>query len=355
MKITALEIERYEVNTVPFRWRDGLVGSAGGRSEVGVLRVRTDANIDGLVWPLDSGISEPLIQRCASMFIGADPLMRERCWMDLWERDRIEEFPIYFLGHLDAALWDIAAKAAGVPAYKLLGGHKPRAKAYASTVTMNTFDEYLRLADRCLAKGYKAIKLHAWGRVKDDIELVKQMRQHVGPEIELMLDGSAGYTLDESIRMGRAMEEADYLWLEEPMREFNLFAYERICQTLDIPILGAECTDGAHFNAAEWLRHGACDRLRTSWFYKAGFTGALKVAHLAESFQVQADVHGCGQGSLHLVCALPNSHYYESLVPEECLGDATLDGHILPDRDGWVYPTERPGFGCEPNPEKRVR
>ena len=150
------------------------------------------------------------------------------------------------------------------------------------------------------------------------------------------------------------MEEADYLWLEEPMREFNLFAYERICQTLDIPILGAECTDGAHFNAAEWLRHGACDRLRTSWFYKAGFTGALKVAHLAESFQVQADVHGCGQGSLHLVCALPNSHYYESLVPEECLGDATLDGHILPDRDGWVYPTERPGFGWEPNPEKRV-
>jgi len=240
MKITALEMERYEVNTMPFRWRDGLVGGAGGHGQVGLLRVRTDANIDGLVWPLHSAISEQLIHLCASMFIGADPLMRERCWMDLWERDRIEEFPIYFLGYLDAALWDIAAKAAEVPAYKLLGGHKSRAKAYASTVTMNTFDEYLRLADCCLAKGYKAIKLHVWGRVKDDIEPVKRMRQHVGPEIELMLDGSAGYTLDESIRMGRAMEEADYLWLEEPMREFNLFAYERICQTLDIPILGAD-------------------------------------------------------------------------------------------------------------------
>ena len=64
------------------------------------------------------------------------------------------------------------------------------------------------------------------------------------------------------------MEEADYLWLEEPMREFSLYAYERLCETLDISILGAECTDGCHYNASEWLRHGACDRLRTSWFYK---------------------------------------------------------------------------------------
>ena len=105
---------------------------------------------------------------------------------------------------------------------------------------------------------------------------------------------------------------------------------------------------GGHFNAAEWLRHGACDRLRTSWFYKGGFTGALKTANLAESFQIQADVHGCGQGALHLVCALPNSLYYESLVPEECVPDATLLGHILPDAEGWVHPSDSPGIGWEP-------
>ena len=355
MKITALDIEHYEVKGIPFRWRDGLIGGAGGRSHESLLRVKTDAQIDGFVWLPHPAISEELIRAClAPMFIGADPLMREKLWLELWERDRIEEFPMYFLGCLDAAVWDILAKVAGVPAYKILGGHKSRAKAYASTVTMNSLDEYLRLADRCLEKGYKAIKLHVCGRLKDDIQLIKQMRQHVGPEIELMLDGSAGYTLDESIRLGRAMEEADYLWLEEPMREFNLLVYEKLCETLDIPILAAECTDGCHFNAGEWLRHGACDRLRTSWFYKGGFTGALKVAHLAESFQIQADVHGCGYGSLHLVCALPNSCYYESLVPEECLPDATLEGGILPDCDGWVYPPQRPGFGWEPAPEKRL-
>jgi len=151
------------------------------------------------------------------------------------------------------------------------------------------------------------------------------------------------------------MEEEGYLWLEEPMREFNLLAYEKLCQTLDIAILAAECTDGCHFNAAEWLRRGACDRLRTSWFYKGGLTGALKTAYVAESFQVQADVHGCGYGSLHLICALPNSLYYESLVPEQCLPDATAAGPIFPDADGWVYPNPSPGLGWEPDPAKRVR
>lgn len=355
MKITAFELEYYESQTEPYAWRDGLVGGSGGTAREALLRVATDEGIDGLVWLRNEAVSRDLVERCiAPRFTGSDPLMREDIWYRMWELDRLEEFPLYALAFLDVAIWDIAAKAAGVPLYKLMGGHKSRAKAYASTVTVETDDDYLRLADECLGQGYRAIKLHVWGRIEDDIRLVRKLRQHVGGDVELMLDGSAGYTLDESIRLGRAMEEADYLWFEEPMREFNLYAYESLCQTLDIPILAAECTDGCHFNAAEWLRHGACDRMRTSWFYKGGFTGALKVAHLAESFQVQADVHGCGMGSLHLACALPNSQYYEALVPERVLPDATLAGPIRPDADGWVYPSEAPGIGWEPDPAKRI-
>jgi L-alanine-DL-glutamate epimerase-like enolase superfamily enzyme len=355
MKITGLQIEQYEAESIAYRWRDGLIGGPGGTSRQALLRVSTDAGIDGLVWLSHAAISQELVERCLTpMFVGADPLLREKAWYEVWERDRLEEFPMYALGYLDVALWDIFAKAAGVPAYKALGGHKSRARAYASTVTMDTLDDYLKLADDCLKRGYKAIKLHVWGRVLDDIRLVRALRKHVGPDVELMLDGSAGYTLEESVRLGRAMEEADYLWLEEPMREFNLLAYERLCTTLDIAILGAECTDGCHFNAGEWVRRGACDRLRTSWFYKGGMTGALKTACVAEAFQLQADVHGCGYGSLHLICALPNSLYYESLVPEACLPDATRAGRLLPDADGWVYPNESPGIGWEPDPKRRV-
>jgi len=356
MKITGFELEHYESQTIPYDWRDGLIGGRGGTVRQSLLRVKTDAGLDGIVWLRNEAISQDVVERClASRFLGADPLMREKLWSEMWELDRLEELPMYALGYLDVAVWDIAAKAAGVPLFQMLGGHKSRARAYASTVTVKTDDDYLRLSDRCLEAGYKAIKLHVWGRIREDIALVRRLRQHVGPDIELMLDGSAGYTLEESIQLGRAMEACDYLWLEEPMREFNLYAYERLCDTLDIAVLAAECTDGCHFNAAEWLRHGACDRLRTSWFYKGGFTGAVKVGNLAESFQIQADVHGGGPASLALVCALPNSLYFEVLVPEDVLPDATLRGPILPDADGWVYPDTEPGIGWEPDPAKRVQ
>jgi len=355
MKITGFEIERYAVESAPFAWRDGLEGSRGGKGIATLLRLKTSDGVDGVVWLMHNSVSRDLIEcLLAPRFTGADPLMREQLWTEIWELDRIHELPIYLLGCLDVALWDILAKVAGVPVYKLMGGHKPRAKAYASTVTLKTLDDYLRLGDCCLKRGYRAIKLHSWGRVADDIRLVREFRRHVGPDVELMLDGSAGYTLDESIRLGRALEEEGYLWLEEPMREFSLLAYEKLAAALDIAILAAECTDGCHWNAGEWIRSGACDRVRTSWFYKGGFTGALKVAHLAESFQLQADVHGCGLGSLNLVCALPNSTYYEALVPEECLADATLRGRLAPDAAGWVYPGESPGIGWEPDPARRI-
>lgn len=290
----------------------------------------------------------------APVFIGADVWMREQQWYRLWEIDRIEMLPIYALNYIDVALWDIQSKLAGVPVWQLLGGHKPAAKAYASTITCDTLDDYLQLVDGCLERGYRAIKLHVWGDAREDARLALAVRRHVGADIDLMLDGSGGYTLDDAVRLGRTLEEANYLWFEEPLREYNLFAYERLCQTLDIAILGAETPPGCHFNASEWILRGACDRVRTAWCEKGGFTGALKVAHLAESFQLQADVHGDDAGALQLVCALPNSSWFEILVPEDTFGGATLRGSLIPDRNGMVYAPTNPGIGWEPNPDLRL-
>ncbi len=98
------------------------------------------------------------------------------------------------------------------------------------------------------------------------------------------------------------------------MREFDLESYRKLCDALDIPILAAECTDGAHWNAAEFIRRGACDIMRTSTHYKGGFTGGMKVGQLAEANGMRAEVHGGGLPNLHLALALPNNTYYEDLV-----------------------------------------
>jgi L-alanine-DL-glutamate epimerase-like enolase superfamily enzyme len=254
--------------------------------------------------------------------------------------DRLAEFPIYALGLPDIALWDIAAQVAGVPAYKLMGGYRNRIPAYASTTTFETTEEFLHVADQCLDYGFRAIKLHAWGDYRKDAKLCQDLRAHVGDDIALMYDGSAGFDLIESLYVAKALEEANYLWLEEPMREFSIGAYRRLAEAVTIPILSGETSDGAHFNIADFIENNAADVVRTSTHYKGGITGGLRIAHLAEAFHMRAEVHGGGLPNLHLACAVPNNTYYESLVDAV---EIVVEQGI--GRDGCISPPDVPGLG----------
>jgi L-alanine-DL-glutamate epimerase-like enolase superfamily enzyme len=325
-------------NKVSFRWRDGLASSEA-IVEHTWLRLITDGGIEGWSKAVRGPIAIDLVKRrLKPWLIGKDPLLKERLWHELWEIDRIEEFPIYMMGLVDAALWDITGKVAGLPVYQLLGGYRASIEAYASTVTYATTEEYLDVADQCLARGFRAIKLHAWGDARKDAALCKALRRHVGPSIALMYDGSAGFDPYESLYLGRVLEESDYLWFEEPMREASIDSYRRLCEQLDIPVLAAETSDGCHYNAADFIVQGAADMIRTSSHYKGGITGALRVAHLADAFNRSAEVHGMGVENLHLCLAVRNNHYYETLIMgnpilvEPCIGP---DAHArLPDVPG---------------------
>jgi L-alanine-DL-glutamate epimerase-like enolase superfamily enzyme len=105
-----------------------------------------------------------------------------------------------------------------------------------------------------------------------------------------------------------------------------------------IPFLSGETSDGCHYNIADFIAAGAADMVRTSTHFKGGITGGLRVAHLAESFAMRAEVHGGGLPNLHLACAIPNTTYYESLVysnPIEVEPGIGSDGCIsVPDRPG---------------------
>jgi L-alanine-DL-glutamate epimerase-like enolase superfamily enzyme len=325
-----------------FVWRQGLIGS-DPESEETWLRLVTDEGVEGWSRTPRGGIAMDLaVRRLKPWLLGKDPLMKERLWHELWEIDRIEEFPMYIMGWVDTALWDITAKVAKLPLYQLLGGYRHEIEAYASTVTYATTEEFLDVADQCLARGFRAIKLHAWGDARKDAALCTALRRHVGPDVALMYDGSAGFDPYESLYLGRALEAAGYLWYEEPMREFSIGAYRRLCEQLDIPVLAAETSDGCHYNVADFIAQGAADMVRTSYFYKGGITGALRVAHLADSFQLSAEVHGMGVENTHLCLAIRNNHYYESLVMgnpvvfEPCIG-----------QDGMVRAPTAPGVGYD--------
>jgi L-alanine-DL-glutamate epimerase-like enolase superfamily enzyme len=336
-----------------YRWRTGLAGSGDGtphgeNQRWAVLRMDTDEGISGIVKLNRGDAVASLVRRRFKALIGQDPLMTERLWHLIWELDRVEELQLHALALIDMLAWDIKSKKAGLPLYQLLGGNDPRVAVYASTVTWDTMAEYERHIGECVDAGFTAFKLHAWGDAREDAALCRNLRRWTGPDAVLMFDGSAGWDYTTSLWFGRVLEHEGFYWYEEPMREFELRSYTKLCADLDIPVLACETSDGAHWNAATWIEDGALDMMRTNPDMKGGLTGALKIAHLAECHGMKAQVHGMGMGQIQLCGAIPNNDYYEQLViSSQQIQGLSNSAASVPIVGGWLTVPDRPGLGHE--------
>lgn len=353
MKIAGFTAWLVEAEPGPkFIWRNGLPGShgdipRGSKPRNAVIRMETDSGITGAIEIGRGDSVVDLVRRRYSGFIGENPLLTERMWSLMWEIDRVEEVHMRSLGLLDQLCWDVKSQAAKMPIYQLLGGNDPKVPAYASTVTWPTLDEYERYIKMSRDLGFKAFKLHAWGDVKRDIELSTKLREWVGPDADLMFDGSAGWDYVDSLEVGLALQDLGFLWYEEPMREFYLGAYAKLCEKLTIPVLAAETSDGVHWNMASWIENRALDMTRVSTFYKGGFTGSMKIAHMADSFGMRAQVHGMGRENAQLCAAIANNDYYEQLImnEEQIMGLDKLGALAI--TDGYLNVTDEPGLGYD--------
>ena len=345
MKITHVEAHRIGVPAAhpPFQWRNGLSGSPAV-GDGAVLRIGTDEGAEGVALFARPGAGvmlEDLVERVfREELVGQDPFRREWLWERVWEIDRIQELPLPALGLIDVALWDLAARVADQPVWQLLGGYREAVPAYASTSTFATTEEFLDVADQCLDLGYQGIKLHAWGDARRDVALCLALREHVGPDVPLMYDGSAGFDLPDAVHLGRALSEADYLWYEEPMREFSISAYRRLAESVSVPLLVAETSDGAHMNSADFIAAGAATfGVRVGTTLRGGITGAMRTAHLADAYRLRAEVHGSDIPNHHLCMAISNTTYYESLVTSTTV---TRERHV--DARGLVHAPAGPGI-----------
>ncbi|MFF4750384.1 enolase C-terminal domain-like protein [Streptomyces sp. NPDC002514] len=345
MKITHVEVHPIDVPAAdpPFSWRDGLSGSPSV-GDGAVLHIGTDEGAEGVAVFARPGAAVTLRDLVDRVFrdelLGADPFRREWLWHRVWELDRIHELPLPTLGLIDVALWDLAGRVHDRPVWQLLGGFRDAIPAYASTSTFATTEEFLSVADQSLALGYRGIKLHAWGDARRDAALCQALRDHVGPDVPLMYDGSAGFDLPDAIYLGRALSEADYLWYEEPMREFSISAYQRLAEAVSVPLLVAETSDGAHMNSADFIKAGAATfGVRAGTTLRGGITGAMRTAHLADAFRLRAEVHGSDIPNQHLCMAISNTTYYESLVTATTV---VRERHV--DEHGLVHAPTGPGI-----------
>lgn len=328
-------------------------GRFGGRSQLGLVRVRTDGGPEGYAF-LGSAMrgadldAASLIRYLKPLVVGQDPLDRERLWQALWQRNRATT--IRTIGAVDVALWDLAGKIAGLPVHRLLGSYRETIPAYASSAVLATAQEYAAEAARLKAEGWTAYKIHPPTTPAVDIEVCRAVRQAVGNGYTLMLDSTWAYQYPEALRVGHAIEALGFHWYEDPLADDDILSYVKLKQHLSIPILATEYAPGGVTAYAPWLVHQATDFLRGDVAVKGGITALVKAAHLAEAFHMNFEIHHGGNSlnnvaNLHVTMAIRNCEFFEVLLPAAAQKYGLAED-IEVDRRGLVRAPGGPGLGA---------
>jgi D-galactarolactone cycloisomerase len=211
------------------------------------------------------------------------------------------------IGGIDLALWDIRGKAAGLPVWRLLGGSGAPVRSYA---TGGFYREGAPL-DACahelagyVAAGYRAVKLKTGGlTIAEEVERIRATRAAIGPDVLLMLDMNAAFSLEDCIRFAHAVEPFDIFWLEEPLHwHLSPTDFAVLARSTHIPIGHGERELTRH-TVRDFIEQGGIRYVQFDATRAGGMTEAVRIAHLAEQHGVSIAPHLAPEIHSHLVAA----------------------------------------------------
>lgn len=352
MKITDVKVTMFNWKHEP--WFTNPSTRFGGDTLLGILTVETDAGIEGhaFLGSSSQGADDyvgPLMKFLKPLVVGRDPMDNGAIWWDMWRQNR--RASTNAIGAIDVALWDIKGKAAGLPIHNLIGTCRYSVPAYSSTAWHDTPQEYAEEALHFQALGWTAHKIHPQGKPKMDIEICKAVREAVGGDMTLMLDSMWSYCYEDAVRVGRAIEDLDFFWYEDPLVEEDIYNYVKLRSKMDIPIMSTEYAPGRLYGMAHWIQSYATDILRGDVAVTGGITPLIKIAHIAEGFGMKFEIHHGGNSlnnvaNLHVTMAIRNCDYYE-VFPCTGANKYALVNDIEVDDKGLVYAPTEPGLGYQ--------
>ncbi|MBI4639796.1 MAG: mandelate racemase [Candidatus Tectomicrobia bacterium] len=326
----------------------------GGEQELGVLTVHTDEVVEGhaFLGSASRGAqydAEPLLTHLKPLLLDQNPLDLGRLWHAMWGMNRFVS--LRAIGALDVALWDLAGKVANLPIHRLLGSCRDRVPAYASSAYLPSREAYADEAVSYRSQGWTAYKIHPPADPQEDIAICQAIRKAVGDKMVLMLDSVWAYNYEEALRVGRAIEDLDFFWYEDPLPEDDIYGCVKLRNKLDIPLLATEYTPGGLYGLQQFILQGATDMLRGDVAVKGGITALMKIAHLAEAFRMKCEIHHGGNSlnnvaNLHVTMAVNNCDYYEMLLPRGAQEYGLVE-EVKVDSQGYVHAPEKPGLGYE--------
>jgi L-alanine-DL-glutamate epimerase-like enolase superfamily enzyme len=246
------------------------------------------------------------------------------------------------LSALDIALWDLKARRASLPLWRLLGGFDARVPCYAGGIDLDlSVEALLQQTDDNLKKGFRAIKMKV-GRpdLGSDTARVKAMRVHLGEGFPLMADANMKWTVEEAIRAARAFGPYDLTWLEEPTIPDDVAGHARILAAGGVPIAAGENLRTL-WEFKNYIAAGAVSYPEPDVTNCGGVTSFMKIARLSEAFNLPVTSHGAHDVTVHLLAACPNRFYLEA----HGFGLDRYIEHPLVLDGGMALAPTRPGHG----------
>lgn len=352
MKITAVKTFLFHAN-----WRNWLL-----------VKVETDEGLYG--WGEASLEGYELAVQAAAKtmsayFIGKDPLEIERHWNTVYRNSywRPSLVIVSALAGIEIALWDIMGKHFNVPVYKLLGGaFREKIRAYNNGWYLHAKnpEDYARAAKDAVASGFRYLKWDPFwpsdifvepeeiSRAKERIRIV---REAVGSEIHLLIEGHGRFSPDMAIKIAREIEEFNPFFFEEPVPPDNIDACVRVAKSIRIPVATGErlCT---HWSARPLLEKSGAAILQPDIIHIGGILEVKKLAAMASAYYIPIAPHNANgpvltAASIHVDASTPNFLIQEFFLPDKPLYDEILKEPFFFPSNGFFSLPTRPGLGVD--------
>ena len=353
MKIANVRATTYNV-PVPVPLLDGPV-----MRPFVLCAVETDAGVTGygITGPIQrKAVREHLNAELGPLVRGMNPFETERVWHACYtEHNPRSQTGAWSsaVSALDIALWDVKGKALDMPVWRLLGGAQAQVPAYITFGLPEYSEEQLvEVARDFAARGEDKLKMvvgvagdhQGW---REDAARVRAARQAVGPDIQLAMDANYMLQFNNALNLAKAVEDCGIEWFEEPVWGNDAALLRDLRMRTSIPISAGQ-NEGHRFRARELLTQGAVDILQPNVVYCGGYTEGMKIAALAQAFNLPiANGGGWPHHNMHLQAAVPNGWRVEyHYVMWKC-GEMAFDGCVGPERGVTTMP-ETPGLGLSP-------
>ncbi len=312
------------------------------------------------------------------MILEEDPRNRDVLWHKVYNllRDHGQKgMPIQALSGIDIALWDIVGKATGLSISRLIGGRfREQVPVYGYGMMLrregldSLISRFVDEAAEIKSAGFAATKMKVGLGPKQDVQLAEAVRQGVGDDFQFMVDANHCYTTDQALYVGRALEELDAYWFEEPVAPEDLDGYRELRAQLKINIAGGE----AEFTRWGWrhLFEKRCvDIAQPEVCALGGISEYLRVLALAQTHFTPVINHVWGSAvavatNLQLLAAIPplpgGLHPQEPMLEFDTTDNKFRDDLLteplniqqqVAHKKGYVEIPDRPGHGAEPNLE----